>query len=93
MEMYTHNFSPDMKITVDKIKILGITIPTNGKYEDLIKLNYDEKKVKIKNIIQSWSKRSLTLFGKVTIIKSLIVPQLNKYISLICITKSRTKLP
>jgi hypothetical protein len=41
---------------------LGITIPTNGKYEDLIKLNYDEKKVKIKNIIQSWSKRSLTLF-------------------------------
>jgi hypothetical protein len=38
---------------VDKMKILGITIPTNGKYEDLIKLNYDEKKVKIKNIIQS----------------------------------------
>jgi hypothetical protein len=28
---------------------LGITIPTNGKYEDLIKLNYDEKKVKIKD--------------------------------------------
>jgi hypothetical protein len=38
-----------LKITVDKIKILGITITTNGKYEDLIKLNYDEKKVKIKN--------------------------------------------
>ena len=37
-----------MKITVDKMKILGISIPTNGKYEDLIKLNYDEKKVKIK---------------------------------------------
>jgi hypothetical protein len=31
MEIYTHNFSPGMKITVDKIKILGITIPTNGK--------------------------------------------------------------
>jgi hypothetical protein len=57
-----------LAITVDKMKILGITIPINGKYEDLIKLNYDEKKVKIKNIIQSWSKRSLTLFGKVTII-------------------------
>jgi hypothetical protein len=36
MEIYTHNFSPGMKITVEKIKILGITIPTNGKYEDLI---------------------------------------------------------
>ena len=37
-----------MKITVDKMKILGIYIPTNGKYEDLIKVNYDEKKVNIK---------------------------------------------
>ena len=91
MEIYTHNFSPGMKITVDKMKILGITIPTNGKYEDLIKLNYDEKKVKIKNIIQSWSKRSLTLFGKVTIIKKFNCATPN--ISLICITKSRTKLP
>jgi hypothetical protein len=45
MEIYTHNFSPGMKITVDEMKIL---IPTNGKYEDLIKVNYDEKKVKIK---------------------------------------------
>jgi hypothetical protein len=26
MEIYTHNFSPGMKITVDKMKILGITI-------------------------------------------------------------------
>jgi hypothetical protein len=42
-----------MNITVDKMKILGITIPTNGKYEDLIKLNYDEKKVEIKNIIET----------------------------------------
>ena len=83
MENYTHNFSPGMKITVGKIQILGIIIPTNGKYEDLIKLNYDEKKLKIKNIIQSWSKRSLTLFGKVTIIKSLIVPQLTYLLSVL----------
>jgi hypothetical protein len=48
METYTHNFSPGMRITVDKMKILGITIPTNEKYEDLIKLNYDMQKVKIK---------------------------------------------
>jgi hypothetical protein len=40
-------------------------------------------KVKIKNIIQSWSKRSLTLFGKVTIIKSLIVPQLTYLLSVL----------
>jgi hypothetical protein len=83
MEIYTHNFSPGMNITVDKMKTLGISIPTNGKYEDLIKLKYDEKKVKIKNIIQSWSKRSLTLLGKLTIIKSLVVPQLTYLLSVL----------
>ena len=84
MEIYTYNVSPGIQITVDTNKILGITMTTNGKYEDLIKLNYDEKKAKIKiNIIQSWSKRSLTLFGKVTIIKSLIVPQLTYLLSVL----------
>ena len=68
MEIYTHNFSPGMKMTFDKIKVLGVTLPTNGKIEDLIKLNFEEKKQKIKDIVHSWSKRSLTLFGKVTII-------------------------
>jgi hypothetical protein len=92
MEIYTYNVSPGIQITVDTNKILGITMTTNGKYEDLIKLNYDEKKAKIKiNIIQSWSKRSLTLFGKVTIIKKFNCATVN--LSLICITKSRTTLP
>jgi hypothetical protein len=29
---------------------LGVTLPTNGKIEDLIKLNFEEKKPKIKDI-------------------------------------------
>jgi hypothetical protein len=76
MEMYTHNFPPGMKMTLNKTKVLEVTLPTNGKIEDLIKLNFEEKKQKIKDIVYSWSKRSLTLFGKVTIIKSLIIPQI-----------------
>ena len=58
-------------------------IPTNGKIEDLIKLNFEEKKQKIKDIVHSWSKRSLTLFGKVTIIKSLIIPQITYLLSIL----------
>jgi hypothetical protein len=45
---------------------LGATLPTNLKIEDLIKLNFEEKKQKIKDIVHPWSKISLTLFGKVT---------------------------
>jgi hypothetical protein len=62
MEIYIHNCSPGMKMTLDKITLLGVTLPTNGKIEDLIKLNFEGKK--IKDIVHSWSKISLTLFGK-----------------------------
>ena len=53
------------------------------KNEDLITLNFEEKKQKIKDIVLSWSNRSLTLFGKVTIIKSLIIPQITYLLSIL----------
>ena len=83
MEIYTHNFSPGMKMTLDQIKVLGVTLPTNGKNEDLITLNFEEKKQKIKDSIFSCSNRSLTLFGKVIIIKSLIIPQITYLLSVL----------
>ena len=75
VEIYTHNFSPGIEITTDKFKLLGIIIPTNGKQNDLIEENYYNKK-KILEIIKTWQKRDLTLYGKLRIIKSLIIPQL-----------------
>ena len=38
--------------------------------------NYDERITKIKNVIELWQFRRLTLIGKVTLIKSLLVSQL-----------------
>jgi hypothetical protein len=75
VEIYTHSFSPGVKITTDKFKLLSIIIPTNGKQKDLIEKNYYNKK-KILEIIKTWQKSDLTLYGKLTIIKSLIIPQL-----------------
>ena len=49
VEIYTHNFSPGIKITTDKFKLLGIIIPTNGKQKDLIEENYYNKKKNIRN--------------------------------------------
>ena len=56
---------------VTEICILGITISHN--VYDLIKLNFDQKLEKAKNIIQTWQSRDLSLYGKVTIIKSHIL--------------------
>lgn len=82
MEMYTHSVSPEMTITLDKINMLTITIPTNGNTEDLIRYNFEEKKENIKCIARSWSKRNLALYGKVTIIKKSIIPQLTYPLSI-----------
>ena len=46
VEIYTHNFSPGIKITTDKFKLLGIIIPTNGKknirnYKNLAKERFN----------------------------------------------------
>ena len=42
----------------------------------MLRSNYDERIGKIKNVIETWQFRRLTLLGKITLIKSLLVSQL-----------------
>ena len=76
VEIYNHSFSPGIKITTDKFKRLGIIILTTGNQKDLIEEHYYNKKEMLEIIKKTWQKRDLTLHGKLTIIKSLITPQL-----------------
>ena len=69
------NMTKDIKIAEESFKVLGINIPINGNFKKLTDLNFKPAVQKIKNIINSWSKRSLTLIGKTVIIKTLILPQ------------------
>ena len=41
-----------------------------------MKLNFEERKEKINNIIENWHLRRLTLLGKISVIKSLLASQL-----------------
>ena len=45
----------------------------------ITKLNFDKKIVKLKQILSMWSKRKLTPFGRLTIIKSLLISQFNHH--------------
>ena len=57
-----------------KIKALGVWLSIEP---DLtVKLNYDEKKEKVRNLLRNWQYRRLSLLGKITILKSLIASQL-----------------
>ena len=58
-----------------EFKLLGITF--NVDLNEIIKINYEEKIVKIKKLIKLWKCRYITPLGKITVIKSLLLPILN----------------
>ena len=58
-----------------KFTYLGIEFDVD--LHNITKLNYDKKLVKIKSLIHTWEKRILTPIGKITVIKTLLISQLN----------------
>ena len=59
----------------DKFTVLGIDFSVN--LHEIPKMNYDKKLIKLKSLIKTWEKRILTPIGRIHIIKSLLIPQLN----------------
>ena len=47
----------------------------------MIKLNVTDKIEKIKSILNPWFSRSLTLIGKITVVKSLVLPHFLQLVS------------
>ena len=54
-------------------------------------LNYDMVMETVSNLIHHWSKRNLTVLGRITVVKSLLIPKFNHLILSIP-TPSRTFL-
>ena len=57
-----------------KFKYLGVYFSTN--IQNIVKLNYENKIEEITKILNTWNKRSLTPFGKITVIKMLALSKL-----------------
>ena len=64
----------ELKWPKDKVKSLGLWLSTDPELS--ASLNYNEKLEKVKEILRCWKYRRLTLLGKITVIKSLVVSQL-----------------
>jgi hypothetical protein len=58
----------------NEITVLGFTLQNNG---NMIAKNYEKVREKIHNIIRFWERFNLTLPGKITIYKTLLLPQIN----------------
>ena len=66
----------------DKVKFLGLWVSTHPELS--ASLNYNEKLEKVKELLRRWKYRRLTLLGKISVIKSLIVSQLVYLLSPLC---------
>ena len=67
--------------TSKEFKTLGAWFSSD--IEDTYLLNIAEKSTKIKSILKAWTARSLTVKGKITVLKSLIVPHILQLASLV----------
>ena len=57
-----------------RFKLLGITFDVD--LDKMIGINYMDKIAQIKNSIKMWRRRFLTRLGKITVIKSLLLPKI-----------------
>ena len=64
----------DLDWSGGKFVILGITF--NPHLYNIWNINYSDKLNQVKSLLRAWSKRKLTLLGRVTIIKSLAISKL-----------------
>ena len=73
-----------LKWPKDKISYLGVNIPIqNDKPKLLFDMNFNISLEKIATLVNIWSVRNLSLLGRVTIIKSLLIPTLLYKLSVI----------
>lgn len=72
-ETFNHRYKLDWKQT--DFTILGIKFSCN--LDKMIKLNFEDKMKQIEHELKQWSKRILTPFGRITILKTLIISKFN----------------
>lgn len=72
-ETFNHRFKIDWN--QGHFTILGIKFSCN--LEEMLDLNFKDKIKQIENELKLWSKRILTPFGRITILKTLIISKLN----------------
>ena len=84
---------PPLGNQIDKInkpiKILGVYFAYEWKKKQ--ELNYDETLKLLSEILKRWKWRNLTLYGKIQVVKTFVIPKFTFRVSLICYTKKLIK--
>ena len=62
----------NIKITNRPVKVLGIWISKD--FDEMLKINFDERIEKLNTLLNIWSQRNLTIKGRITILKAKALP-------------------
>ena len=62
----------NIKITHKPIKVLGIWISKD--FDEMLKINFDERIEKLNTLLNIWSQRNLTIKGRITILEAKALP-------------------
>lgn len=71
----------NIKWTNGPVKVLGVFVSTD--HEEMLEINYNPKLGRIKNILQMWKQRNLTIFGKITLLKTHALSQITYLFSVL----------
>ena len=74
-----------INIKICSFKTLGIWFSKNPK--EMVTLNFNKRIENIKKILFTWNSRTLSLKGRITIIKALVLPQILFLFNLIYVPK------
>ena len=55
----------------EPFKFLGVTFSLN--IDEIPRLNYDSKLLEVKKLIKHWEKRNISVLGKITVVKSILL--------------------
>jgi hypothetical protein len=59
----------------ERFKLLGINFDVD--LQEIFELNFKQKFAKLKNTMKNWNRRYLTPLGRITVLKTLLLSQLN----------------
>ena len=70
------NFMPELNLNWNPatFKVLGVVFSTN--VHGIVLNNYENKLKEMENILNAWSRRNVTPFGKITVIKTLVIAKI-----------------
>ena len=68
-------FIPELNLNWNPVtfKVLGVVFYTN--VHETVLINYENKLKEMETLLNSWSRRNITPFGKIAVIKTLVISE------------------